>query len=132
MGIPIDDPEREQQVIECVRSSGVVNHIDPDYVEVAFHNLINANNAIQHARWADWKLKRCAAPSWAPDLSLSRATIDRLNQIIVREIAAQWYSLHIASNPLELGAARTAVIIFRQLDNLYQQALAYATHSYYG
>ena len=129
-GGSVDDPQREQDVIDSVTTAAAAQKIDPGYVKEVFRNQIDATNAIEHARFAGWKLDPSTAPSTAPDLSASRATIDRLNLTMVTEIAAQWNSLHDASCSYDLDSAKSAVVAARQLDDLYQRALTYATHSY--
>jgi chorismate mutase len=129
-GGAVDDPQREQQVIDSVKAAAAAKQIDPGYVENVFRNQIDATNAIEHARFSDWKLDPGSVPAAAPDLSSSRATIDRLNQTMVDEIAAHWDSLHSPSCDSDLDSARRAVISSRQFDDLYQRALTYATHSF--
>jgi chorismate mutase len=129
-GGAVDDPRREQQVIDSVTAAGADTHIDTSYVENVFRNQIDATNAIEHARFADWKLDPSSVPATVPDLSASRATIDRLNQTIVNEIAAHWDSLHAAGCGSELDNATSAIVFVRHLDDLYRRALTYATHSY--
>ena len=126
----IDDPQREQEVINGVMSAAVTKKVDAEYVRVIFDNQMDATKAIEYTRFADWKLNPASAPTTAPDLSALRATIDRLDAIIVEEIAAQWDLLNTSSCSMNLDKARTAVIAARQLDDLYQRALIYATHSY--
>jgi chorismate mutase len=129
-GGAVDDPAREQQVIDSVTAAAAARHIDTGYVRDIFRNQMDATNAIEHARFADWKLDPGAAPATAPDLSASRATIDQLNRAMINEIAAQWELLHSPGCGADLEGAKSAVIATRQLDDLYQRALAYATHSY--
>ena len=129
-GGPVDDPQREQQVIDNVTSAVAAKHIDAEYVKSIFRDQMDATNAIEHARFAVWRLNPGIAPVAAPDLASLRTTIDRLNQIMVDEIAAQWDSLNSPSCDTDRADARRAVLAARQLDDLYQQALTYATRSY--
>jgi chorismate mutase len=129
-GGPVDDPQREQQVIDNVATLAAAKHIDAEYVKGIFRDQMDATTAIEHARFADWRLNPGIAPVAAPDLASLRATIDRLNQIMVDEIAAQWDSLNSPSCDADVDNARHAVLAARQLDDLYQQALTYATRSY--
>jgi chorismate mutase len=129
-GGSVDDPQREQQVIDSVAKAAAAKQIDTGYVRAIFRNQIDATDAIEHARFAQWKLDPSAAPATAPDLSTSRTTIDRLNQTMVNEIAAHWDSLHAPSCGSDLDNALNAVVTARQLGDLYQRALTYATHSY--
>jgi chorismate mutase len=67
---------------------------------------------------------RCARPGG------TRTTIDRLNTEMVDEVALHWSVLHSPDCNGTLDDAKTAVTNARTLDPLYQQALAFSTHSY--
>lgn len=129
-GGPVDDPKREQQVIDAVTAAAAADHIDPGYVGTLFRNQIDATTSVEYTRFAQWKIDPGAVPATAPDLSETRTTIDRLNQTMVREMAARWDDLHSPSCAADRDAALTAVTGSRALDPVYQSALAYATHAY--
>ncbi|WP_408632143.1 chorismate mutase [Mycobacterium dioxanotrophicus] len=129
-GGAVDDPKREQQVIDAVTAAATAAHIDPGYVGNVFRNQIDATSSVEYSRFAQWKIDPAAVPAAAPDLSETRATIDRLNQTMVREMAAQWDDLHSPSCAADRDAALSAVTTSRELDPVYQSALAYATHAY--
>lgn len=129
-GGAVDDPQREQQVIDTVVSAAAAAHIDTGYVKDVFRNQIDATDAIEHALFADWKLGGSAVPTAAPDLTESRNTIDKLNHVMVDEIAANWDLLHSPTCAVNLEQAKNTIIAARQLDGLYQRALTYATRSY--
>lgn len=129
-GGPVDDPNREQQVIDAVTAAAATDHIDPGYVGNVFRNQIDATTSVEYTRFAQWKIDPGAVPATAPDLSETRATIDRLNQTMVREMAVRWVDLHSPSCAADRDAALTAVAASRALDPVYQSALAYATHAY--
>ena len=78
-GGQVDDPQREQQVIDAVTADAALAHIDAGYVHNVFRNQIDATDSLEHSRFAQWKLDPASAPASAPDLSASRATIDTLN-----------------------------------------------------
>ncbi len=129
-GGSIEDPAREQQVIDAVTAAAGERGVDPGYVERAFRNQIDATVAVQYDRFSDWKLDPAGAPTTAPNLSASRAAIDTLDRTMVSEIAGQWDSLHSPLCVGDLEAARGAVIVARNLDDVYQRALTFATRSY--
>ena len=129
-GGPITDPARVQQVLAAVSADAESVGVPVDYVARVFTDQINATEAIEYSRFSWWKLDPAAAPESAPDLSSSRAVIDRLNHRMVDEIAGQWTVLHSPDCPIRLGAARTAVAADRSLEPLYVQALYAATRSY--
>jgi chorismate mutase len=125
----IEDPARVQQELTKLGADATAEHIDPGYVTRIFGDQINATEAVEYGRFAQWKLNPAAVPG-APDLSASRSTIDGLNQTMLTAIAADWDLLHSPACAPQLEAARGEVVAARQLDGLYQQALASATQSY--
>ena len=129
-GGSIEDPQRVQQVLGVVASDATGKGIDPGFVRQAFTDQIHATEAIEYTRFAQWKLDPGSAPSVAPDLAASRATIDRLNTEMVEQVATHWPVLHSPGCAATLDDAKTAVINARMLDPLYQQALAFSTQSY--
>jgi chorismate mutase len=104
--------------------------VDGDYVRQIFTDQVHATEAIEYTRFAQWKLDPGAAPGVAPDLSASRAIIDRLNAEMVEQVAMHWPVLHSPACVGTLEDAKTAVANARGLDPLYQQALSFSTHSY--
>jgi chorismate mutase len=129
-GGPIEDHVREQQVIDAVTAQASQHGVDDGYVQRVFRDQISATVGVEYGRFSEWKLDPASAPTVAPNLSESRATIDGLNRTMVDEIAAQWVSLHSPSCVADLDAARSAVVSARGLDALYQRGLMFATGSY--
>lgn len=126
----IEDPQRVDQVLAAVSAHATGRGVDPDYVRQIFTDQIDATEAIEYTRFAQWKLDPGSAPGVAPDLAASRTSIDRLNTEMVEEVALHWSVLHSPDCNGTLDDAKTAVTNARMLDPLYQQALAFSTHSY--
>lgn len=126
----IQDPAREQQVLDGVAAAAAERDIDPVYVTEVFRDQIDATVAIQYTRLAQWKFDPASAPAAAPDLTASRATIDGLNRQMVAEIADEWGILHSPMCIADLDAAKETVIQARGLDPLYRQAIDFATRRY--
>jgi chorismate mutase len=126
----IEDPGRVQQELTKLAAGATSQHVDPNYVTQVFGNQIDATEAIEYSRFADWKLDPSSVPAGSPDLSASRSTIDGLNQAMLGQIVVDWDLLHSPACPAQLDAARGDVVRSRQLDGLYQRALALATQSY--
>jgi chorismate mutase len=126
----IEDPGRVEQELASVGAEATAQHIDPNYVTRVFVDQINATEAIEYRRFADWKLNPSDVPAGSPDLSASRSSIDAVNRTILTQIVANWDLLHSPACASRLDAARSGVIWARQLDSLYQQALSSATTSY--
>lgn len=131
-GGAVDDPVREEHVINRASAAAAGKNIDPGYVATVFRDQIDATNAIEHFRFAEWRLDPDAVPLTAPDLAQTRAVIDRLDQILVDEMAAQWDSLRSQAGGAYLDEATNSVALARRLDDFSRRALAYATHSYCG
>jgi chorismate mutase len=129
-GGSIEDPPRVEQVLAAVSGDATGKGVDPGFVRQMFTDQIHATEAIEYSRFAQWKLDPAAAPSVAPDLAASRAAIDRLNTAMVEQVAHQWSVLHSPGCAGVLDDARATVTNTRTLDPLYQQALAFSTHSY--
>jgi chorismate mutase len=128
----IEDAPRVQQVLSAVSTKASDRGIDPAYVSRAFTDQIHATEAIEYSRFADWKLDPASAPAKPPDLAASRAEIDSLNTVMVDQIAAHWDVLRGPACGPELESAIHDVSDRRQLDDLYQRALRFATSSYCG
>lgn len=126
----IDDPTRVQQELNKLGADATAQRIDPGYVTRIFTDQINATEAIEYARFADWQRNPSDVPAAPPDLSASRSTIDGLNQTMLTQLVRDWDLLHSPACAPQLDVARSDVIQRRQLDNLYQQALSAATESY--
>jgi chorismate mutase len=126
----IEDPGRVQQELAKVSAETTAQHIDPNYVTRVFGDQINATEAIEYSRFADWKLNPEGVPVGSPDLSASRSAIDALNQTMLTQLVANWDLLHSPACAVQLDVARSDVIRVRQLEGLYQQALSFATQSY--
>ena len=126
----IQDPTREQQVLDAVAVEAADHDIDPIYVTEVFRDQIDATVAIQYARMAQWKLDPDSAPDNAPDLSSARTTIDELNRQMVAEMADDWSVLHSPMCVPDLDAAKAVVAQARGMDPLYRQAIDFATRNY--
>jgi chorismate mutase len=128
-GGSIEDPQRVEQVLGTVSADATGKDVDADYVRRIFTDQIAATEAIEYTRFAQWKLDP-SAPGVAPDLSVSRAVIDRLNAEMVEQVAVHWSVLHSPDCTGTLDDAKTAIANSRTLDPLYRQALSFSTHSY--
>jgi chorismate mutase len=129
-GGSIEDPQRVEQVLAAVGADAKGRGVDAGYVRRVFTDQIDATEAIEYTRFAQWKLDPESAPSVARDLSASRTIIDRLNADMVEQIATHWSVLHSPDCTGTLADARAAIAQSRMLDPLYQQALSSSTQSY--
>ncbi|WP_044511792.1 chorismate mutase [Mycobacterium simiae] len=126
----IEDPVRVQQELAELSADAAAQHIDADFVSRVFGDQIDATTGIEYRRFADWTLDPASAPTQAPDLSVSRSTIDGLNKTMLAQLAAHRELLRGPVCGPQLDAALADVTRADQLDDLYKQALARATSSY--
>ncbi|CAM06228.1 chorismate mutase [Saccharopolyspora erythraea NRRL 2338] len=83
---PIDDPAREQQVLDAMSAKATGMGIDPEVVERIFRDQIEANKLVQHGLHAYWAANPAARPTERPDLGEIRPVIDRLNNELLEHI----------------------------------------------
>lgn len=129
-GGSIEDPQRVEQVLAAVSADATRRGVDGGVVRRIFTDQIDATEAIEYTRFAQWKLDPGSAPGVAPDLAASRATIDRLNTQMVEQVALQSSVLRSPDCTGTLDDAKAAVTSARTLDSFYQQALSFSTRSY--
>ncbi|WP_160112797.1 chorismate mutase [Mycobacterium sp. 3519A] len=126
----ITDSRREQEVIDAAAQRAIANDVEPGYVRDVFRDLIDATVALQHGRFARWKLDPGSVPTGAPNLLACRRIIDAISRAAVDEIARRWTLLKSPTYRTELEDAKAIVIKSRQLDSTLQASLAYATRKY--
>jgi len=129
-GGAVDDPAREQQVLDAVDGFASAKHVDAGFVHDVFRDQIDATDSLEHSRFAEWKIDPLGAPKTAPDLSASRDAINHLNEAMVDDIAQQWNALHAPTCAGDLAHATAAAVAQHHLDPLYIHALDYAVHRY--
>lgn len=131
-GAPIDDPERERQVLRTVRQQAEEAGGDPADTARVFRDQIEANKDVQRGLHQQWGYDPAQAPSEVPDLDAVRADINRVTAALVRALAA---AVPVRSAPscdglLTAGAAQ--VRLERRLDQLHADALDRALASVCG
>ncbi|MGW0212480.1 gamma subclass chorismate mutase AroQ, partial [Streptomyces sp. NPDC003233] len=84
---PIDDPAREQQVLDSVAAQAIQLGADPDEVRAIFRDQIEANKLVQRGLFQLWTDHPEQAPTTRPDLSVVRQRINRINTALVQAIA---------------------------------------------
>src|SRR5207245_2353416 len=124
---PIDDPAREQVVLNNVRALSVQMGIDPEVSVAIFADQIEANKVVQRGLYALWTEHPELAPTERPDLVKEvRPILDRITTELLQEIKD---TLQVRAHPSCDGlliAARNHVSFARQLDTLHRTALTRA------
>lgn len=86
-GQPIDDPAREQQVLDGVAAQARALGTDPDEVVAVFRDQIEASKVVQRGLFRIWDAEPSKAPTSSPDLSVVRVEINRVSGELVQAIA---------------------------------------------
>lgn len=86
-GQPIDDPVREQQVLDSVAAQATALGADPDEVVHVFRDQIEASKVVQRGLFRLWDADPSKAPTSRPDLSQIRVEINRVSGELVQAIA---------------------------------------------
>ncbi|WP_323180592.1 gamma subclass chorismate mutase AroQ [Streptomyces atratus] len=121
---PIDDPAREQQVLDAVAEQARNLGGDSEVTRRIFRDQIEANKEVQRGLHRLWQDDPSKAPAVRPGLSEVRKEVNRINQALVRAVAVS--ALH-RSAPLCGGALVASAVRVRHerhLDELHTAALA--------
>ncbi|GLY87996.1 chorismate mutase [Actinoallomurus iriomotensis] len=129
-GSPIDDPAREQQVLEQVRNQAGDLGLDPGSATAFFQDQITASKVVQKGLFARWTAHPEEAPTTRPDLGQIRTRLDQLTADLLRELKA---TVRLRDEPtactVQLAVAAGSGAALERLDALHRQALAGAVHS---
>ncbi|GAB7034973.1 chorismate mutase [Streptomyces sp. NPDC021749] len=123
-GSPIDDPAREQQVLDAVAEQARQLGADPAVTVRIFRDQIEANKIVQRGLHRRWDADPSQAPAERPDLGEVRKEINRINTELVRAIAASAPARSVPSCRPLLTVAGARVRHARHLDPLHTVALA--------
>jgi chorismate mutase len=123
----IDDPAREQVVLDAAAAGAVRRGLDPAAVRVVFRDQIEASKAVQYGLFSHWSSVPTDAPTQTPDLAAIRPVLDRITGELLDGLAA---TRQLRSpNACELCAVRRGVEQEHHLDALHRQALGRALRS---
>ncbi|QDY81022.1 chorismate mutase [Streptomyces qinzhouensis] len=128
-GSPIDDPAREQVVLDTVRKQAVETGADPEATVAIFRDQIEANKLVQRGLHALWTADPSKAPAERPDLTEVRKEINRINIELVRAIAGSDRARATWSCRGVLAVTAVHVRHEKQLDKLHSRALVRAVPS---
>ncbi|MFE2642659.1 chorismate mutase [Streptomyces nigra] len=127
---PIDDPAREQQVLDEVRLQAGPLGLDPDATVSFFRDQITASKVVQKGLFTRWTAHPDEAPTTRPDLTKIRTQLDQITAELLQELKATRNLCNSAlSCNLQLALATQSGIAVKGLDKLHRQALRGATDS---
>ncbi|WP_310723854.1 chorismate mutase [Streptomyces sp. N2A] len=131
-GSPIDDPAREQQVLDAVAEQARQLGADPAATVRIFRDQIEANKIVQRGLHRRWDADPSQAPAERPDLGEVRKEINRINTELVRAIATSAPARSTPSCRPLLALAGAGVRHARHLDPLHTVALVRSLSSVCG
>lgn len=120
---PIDDPAREQVVLDSVAELARERGADPDRVVRVFRDQIEASKIVQRGLHRIWQQHPEQAPTERPDLGRVREEINRLNVGIVTAITESERDRDSLLCGVGLLLAELEVDHRRHLDVLHARAL---------
>ncbi|MET7689678.1 chorismate mutase [Streptomyces sp. NPDC005483] len=129
---PIDDPAREQQVLDNVAAQAQQLGADPDEIRVIFRDQIEANKIVQRGLFQRWTDHPDEAPTTKPDLNVVRQEINRVTSALVETLATTADDRGAVTCRPELLLAALRVHHANHLDALHTRALARALRSICG
>ncbi|GHH30799.1 chorismate mutase [Lentzea cavernae] len=127
---PIDDPAREQQVLDQVRKQAVALGVAPDAAAAFFRDQITASKVVQRGLFARWTAHPDEAPTTRPDLGQIRTRLDRLTTELLGQLkATQDVRAQRVPCTVQLALATASAAVLQDLDALHRQALGTAVRS---
>ncbi|SDG04491.1 chorismate mutase [Lentzea fradiae] len=127
---PIDDPAREQQVLDQVRTQATALGLDADDAAAFFRDQITASKVVQRGLFARWTARPEEVPTTRPDLSLIRTRLDRLTSDLLGQLkSTEDLRAHRIPCRVHLAIATGSAAVLERLDALHREALGTAVHS---
>jgi chorismate mutase len=125
---PIDDPAREQQVLDTVRTKATELGLNPENAATFFRAQIEANKLVQRGLYARWTEHPEEVPSRRPDLGTEvRPILDRLTTDILAELKDTEQLRHPSLKcEIQATIAERSAVVLHRLDRLHENALAEA------
>lgn len=126
---PIDDPPREQQVLDSVAAASPGMGISLQESAQFFRDQIEANKVVQRGLYQRWTAYPKQRPTDRPDLTKQvRPDLDRLTTDILRQLQATTTVRH-AGRQCVAQARQALAEEARPLDQLHRDALTVALRS---
>ncbi|KAA9156020.1 chorismate mutase [Amycolatopsis acidicola] len=128
-GSPIDDPAREQQVLDHVRDQATALGLAPAATAAFFQDQITASKVVQKGLFARWTAHPGEAPATRPDLGQIRTRLDQLTTGMLQQLKA---TVDVRAEPgctVQLILATTSATVLQRLDALHRRALGTAARS---
>lgn len=125
---PIDDPAREQQVLDTVRAKAGQLGLDPENAARFFRAQIEANKLVQRGLYARWTEHPGEVPAHRPDLGTEvRPILDRLTTDLLAELKdTEQLRRPTLKCEIQATVAERSAVVLHHLDRLHENALTEA------
>ncbi len=125
----VEDPAREQVVLDAAAAGAKARGLDPALVAKVFRDQIQASKVVQYGLLEDWTAEPAGAPAAAPDLASIRPVLDGVTPRLLDALVA---TRGDGSCAAQLGAADEQAITARGWDALHRRGLERAMRSICG
>jgi chorismate mutase len=127
---PIDDPAREQAVLDAAAARSVELGIDPEVSKRVFRDQIEANKLVQRALFERWTAHPDEAPKERPDLAKEvRPKLDRITTQLLDQLRDTQRIRKSLTCKGFLVVAYVRADYVRSLDTLHERGLRRALES---
>ncbi|MDJ0466672.1 chorismate mutase [Streptomyces sp. H27-C3] len=126
---PIDDPSREQQVLDAMAQEARGLELDPAEATTVFKDQIEANKLVQRQLFRAWDRGTARPPAYRPTLAEIRPLIDSVNHRLLKELSATDAVRNTARCAVRLATAEQTVARQLQLSPLHETGLLRALPS---
>jgi chorismate mutase len=126
---PIDDPPREQQVLDSVAAASPAMGLSPPESAQFFRDQIEASKVVQRGLYQRWTAYPKQRPADRPDLNKQvRPELDRLTINILRQLQVTTAVRHAGTQCVD-QAGHALAEAAKPLDQLHRDALTVALRS---
>jgi chorismate mutase len=125
----VEDPAREQVVLDAAAAGAKARGLDPALVAKVFRDQIQASKVVQYGLLEDWTAEPAGAPAAAPDLASIRPVLDGVTPRLLDALVA---TRGDGSCAAQLDAADEQAITARRWDELHRRGLERAMRSICG
>lgn len=128
----VEDPAREQVVLDAASAGATQRGLDPALVTAVFRDQIQASKVVQYGLLEDWTADPAHAPATAPDLATIRPVLDGVTPQLLDALAATAAARRDGTCATQVGAADEQTAAARGLDALHRRGLERALRSICG
>ncbi|MEU6751706.1 chorismate mutase [Spirillospora sp. NPDC046719] len=129
-GKPIEDPAREQRILDSVAERSAAMGIDPETAQRIFRDQIEAGKLVQRGLFARWAVRPGDVPAHRPDLEKEvRPLLDQITGELLADLRETQDARRAPSCRAELVKAVGWVEAARRPDTLHRAGLLRAIPS---